>query len=413
MPGCRSGCATPVRPGWARNARACAIRRGPRGVAASRARSVRRRSRRRARAAARALARPAAKKNPVARATGFYGSAPAAGVCLERCRVAGELRVCVQHVAQNRQDIFRGGAAAREDALHVVAGRTVERGLVCGLDAQQMRERVERLTAADRHVARQALLVAVDEHRGLPGRAHGAVLRATRGAEADAESLIEESAVRNTRERLRDDSGLTVENLGAPAAATNVVDLCESRCGHQQDCGSGDSCELFHDNLPCKTFVVVRVEPRAILRPCSKAVKRTIQRCASCWQWSLSCSLRAARRPFSSPIGRWWRRQTASACVTNPWHCVPPTASSLPRGSCRRGARRKPRCSSCTATPRTSARISSMSPGCRRKDSTCSRSTIAATARRRARHPYRACSATSMPPCRRCSRVRTWTRVAS
>src|SRR5258706_2753218 len=141
----------------------------------------------------------------------------------ERRRVARELRVTGENGLQVRRDLLRVDAAAREDARHVVLRDATEGDAVLALDAEQVRQRLERFTAADRHVARQRFLVAVDEQRRLPARRHLAVLRAAGRAARDTERLVAERAVGRYREDLRSQAGLAVEHLRAPAAGTDVV----------------------------------------------------------------------------------------------------------------------------------------------------------------------------------------------
>src|SRR5512145_339015 len=167
------------------------------------------------------------------------------GLALERDRVAREFRVTHQDFAQRCDDLLCLGVVPREDALHVVARDAVERRAVRRLDAEQMRERVERFAAADRHVAGQGFLVAVDEHRGLPGRAHRAVLRAARRAARDTEGLVAEGAVRRRAENLRRQAGLAIEHLGAPTARTDVV-LLRDGDRREQRGDSSDCYELLH-----------------------------------------------------------------------------------------------------------------------------------------------------------------------
>src|SRR5690606_7297922 len=69
-----------------------------------------------------------------------------------------------QHLFQRRHDGIGGSVGRGENAPEVLPGRGVERRPVRLLHAQELRQGVERLAAADGHVARQLLLVAVDEH---------------------------------------------------------------------------------------------------------------------------------------------------------------------------------------------------------------------------------------------------------
>src|SRR5207237_10466988 len=94
------------------------------------------------------------------------------GRALERGRVARELRVGGEDLAQGGHDLRRRGGFAREDARHVVLRRTVERDAILVLYAEQVRERVEGFAPADAHVARELGPVTVREEARSPVRAH-------------------------------------------------------------------------------------------------------------------------------------------------------------------------------------------------------------------------------------------------
>src|SRR5262249_41379657 len=151
---------------------------------------------------------------------------------LDRSRVLRQLVVRAQNLPQGH-DAVVGGASRREDHRDVRLHDATERGAVLLANADQVCERVERLAVADGHVASQAVLVAVDEHRGLPGRAHYAILGAAGCASGDAERLVARGAVGGHGENLRRDAALTVEQLGAPAAGADVVLLSKRKRGYR------------------------------------------------------------------------------------------------------------------------------------------------------------------------------------
>ena len=115
----------------------------------------------------------------------------------------------------------------------------------------------------------------------------------------------------------------------------------------------------------------------------------------------------SSRTTSSSP------RRGSTASTTSRWNCAPPTARRSSPGSCPRAARRGRPCSISTAMPRTSAPISPTSRGCRRRGSTCWRSTIEATAARKAARRWVGCSLTSTRQCARSSGGPTSIRTAS
>jgi len=84
-----------------------------------------------------------AKKKPGGSTAGFR----VAEYRLEGGRVARELRVGAEHLAQARHDVGRG-RVLDEDARHVLLGGAIERHAILLLHAEQVRERTRKIRLA-------------------------------------------------------------------------------------------------------------------------------------------------------------------------------------------------------------------------------------------------------------------------